>query len=138
MGDEGSENSFFSLSFFHHFGIKNISAFLSYFIFFLSISSPVLRLLWLIFLIIYHLNTTLGGGPYFSSNVNGISDKRVRLLPIDFYCFSQMKNKLFLWFILEEGERRKKQKYTHMYSESRKRNKTKTKREKKKKRIPHS
>lgn len=86
---------------FQHFS-KSISVFRSCF----SFSPPLffcLRMLWLIFLIIYHLSTTIpGGGPYFSSNVNGISDKRVRLLPIDVYCFSQMKNKLFLWFILNE------------------------------------
>lgn len=52
----------------------------------------------LIFLIVYHLNKHWLG-PYFSTNTNAFADKRVHLWPIDFYCFTEMKSKLFLWLV---------------------------------------
>lgn len=58
----------------------------------------------LIFLIVHHLNKDWLG-PYFSTNANAFADKRVHLLPIDFYCFTEMKSKLFFMIPFERSRR---------------------------------
>lgn len=66
----------------------------------------------LIFLIVYHLKKHWLG-PYFSANTNAFADKRVHLLPIDFYCFAEMKSKLFFYGCFLKDETRTEREETN-------------------------